>query len=143
MEMTIKESNGSKIAEILEKIGPDSAIIKTDRDWDLRIYYSSKDENSMTIEMCSSINLDGDTLFDPLMTIDLILDNEGKIHEAVPKYYMSQTIFCTEEIYSKDNPDCWNPKLCEKSEELDKRLAEWLESIQIQKYLTEGKIIKA
>ena len=141
--MNIREKNGRRIAEILEKTGPDDVIIRTDNEWDLRIYHSDRSDSSMTIEMCSTIDLQGDILFDPLMKIELSLDSDGKIIGATPVYYISQTIFCTEEIYAQGNPDCWDPVLYKKAGELDGRLSSWLDSIQMQGYLTKGKIVKA
>lgn len=141
--MTIKETNGKRIAEILTKAGPDDVIFQTQNEWDLRIYYSNRGENTMTIEMCSTIEYQGDTLFDPLMRIELTLDSNGQIKEAIPLYYISRTLFCEEEIYAKGNPDCWDPRLYKKADELDSRLSEWLDSIEIQGYLTNGEIIKA
>ena len=141
--MDIRKENGKRIADILEQTGPNDVIIRTDNDWDLRIYHSDIENNTKTIEMCSTIDFQGDLMFDPLMKIELTLDDEGKIIEATPVYYLSKTLFCTEEIYAEGNPACWDPRLYKKAEELDGRLSEWLDSIRIQRYLTKGRIIKA
>lgn len=140
--MDIKEKNGRRIAEILERTGPDDVIIRTDNDWDLRIYHSGSESKTLTIEMCSTLDFQGDILFDPLMRIDLSLNGEGKVVKANPVYYTSRTLFYTEEIYAEGNPDCWDPVLYKKAGELDRRLSEWLDNIQIQGYLTKGEIIK-
>ena len=141
--MNIRKENGKRIADILEHTGADDVIIRTDNDWDLRIYHSDLNGSTKTIEMCSTIDFQGDILFDPLMKIALSLDNEGRIIEATPVYYISRTPFYTEEIYAEGNPDCWDPNLYKKASELDGRLSEWLDSIQIQRYLTKGEITKA
>ena len=81
--MDIRERNGIRIAEILEKVGPEDAAIKVDgNEWNLEVYYL------------------------------------------------------------KGNPDCWNPKLCVKGEELDRRLAVWLENLKIQGYISNGQVQK-
>lgn len=138
--MNIKQTNGKLIKEILDKVGPHDSVIKTQSDWAFSIYYSERDESSITIEMCLNTDYGGDPLFDPLMRIELSLDAEGNITEAKPLYYLSRTLFFCEEIYSEDNPSCYDPKLYEKAGELDSRLAEWLEMLRIQGYLTDGVI---
>ncbi len=136
--MNIRQNNGRLIKEILDKIGPNDAIIRTKNEWEFSVYYSERSENTLTIEMCLNTDYGGDPLFDPLMRIELDLDSNGNIIEAKPLYYLSRTLFYTEEIYSDGNPACYNPKLYKKAKELDSRLAEWLEMLKIQGYLTEG-----
>ena len=141
--MNIQESNGKQLAKILEMIGPGDTEIHTKSDWVLSVYYSDRDVHTLTIEMCLSISLQGDPLFDPLMRIELALNDNGEIQAATPVYYLSSSPFYTEEIYAKDNPSCYNPKLYEKKPgELDKRLHEWLGNLYIQGYLTDGVISK-
>ena len=136
--MNIRQNNGRLIKEILDKIGPNDAIIRTKNEWEFSVYYSERSENTLTIEMCLNTDYGGDPLFDPLMRIELDLDSNGNIIEAKPLYYLSRTLFYTEEIYSDGNPACYNPNLYKKAKELDSRLAEWLEMLKIQGYLTEG-----
>ena len=136
--MNIRQKNGKLIKEILDKIGPEDAVIRTKNEWALSVYYSERNEDSLTIEMCLNTDYQGDPLFDPLMRIELTLDSGGKITEARPLYYLSRTLFYTEEIYSEGNPACYNPNLYKKAKELDSRLSEWLEMLEIQGYLTEG-----
>ena len=138
--MNIRQENGMLIKEILDKIGPEDAVIHTKNEWAFFVYYSDRSEGSLTIEMCLNTDYQGDPLFDPLMRIELALDSEGNIAEARPLYYLSRTLFYTEEIYSEGNPACYNPKLYKKAQELDSRLSEWLEMLRIQGYLTEGVI---
>ncbi|MCR5590638.1 MAG: hypothetical protein K6F73_03835 [Lachnospiraceae bacterium] len=141
--MNIQEANGKQIAKILEMIGPGDTQIRTKSEWVLSIYYSDRDDNTLTIEMCLSISLQGDPLFDPLMRIELALNDKEEIISARPIYYLSTSPFYTEEIYAKDNSSCYNPKLYEKTPgELDRRLNEWLGNLYIQGYLTEGVITK-
>lgn len=136
--MNIRQNNGKHIKEILDKIGPDDAVIRTENEWALFVYYSERSEDTLTIEMCLNTTYQGDPLFDPLMRIELALDPDGNITEARPLYYLSRTLFYTEEIYSEGNPACYNPKLYKKADELDSRLLEWLKMLRIQGYLTEG-----
>ena len=138
--MNLKEKNGKLIQEILDKIGPEDAVIHIKNDWAFSVYYSERDENSLTIEMCLSCDYQGDPLFDPLMRIELALDPEGNITEATPLYYLSRTPFFDEEIYSEGNPACYDPKLYKKAGELDSRLSEWLQMLKLQGYLTDGVI---
>lgn len=138
--MNIRQINGKHIKEILDKIGPNDAVIRTKNEWAFSVYYSERSVDTITIEMCLNTDYHGDPLFDPLMRIELALDSEGNITEARPLYYLSRTLFYTEEIYSEGNPACYNPKLYKKAKELDSRLSEWLEMLRIQGYLTEGVI---
>ena len=138
----IRKENARKIARILRKIGPESARLRTDSEWDLRIYYSSKEDNKMVIEMSCTSEYLGELFMDPLMKIELILDDEGEMVEAVPLYYLSKTIFVNEEYYSEGNPECWNSKLYDKDGVMDHRLSAWLRNIRIQRYLSDGKIEK-
>ncbi len=138
----MKKSNAKQIKELLDLIGPENAAVRTQSDWILRVYYSERDEDSMTIEMCLSADFQGDPLFDPLMRIRLALDEGGNITEAFPLYYLSRTPFYTEEIYSEDNPSCYAPALTKKAGELDSRLAEWLKMLKVQGYLTNGTITR-
>ena len=138
----IREENAKKIARILKKIGPESARLRTRSEWDLRIYYSSREDNKLVIEMSSTSEYLGELFMDPLMKIELKLDDEGQIIEAVPLYYLSKTIFVTDEFYSEGNPECWNPKLYDKEGVMDFRLSAWLRNIRIQRYLSDGKIEK-
>ena len=138
--MNIRQENGKAIKEILDKIGPEDAVIRTTSEWAFSVYYSERSEDSLTIEMCLNTDYQGDPLFDPLMRIELALDPKGKITEARPLYYLSRTLFYTEEIYSEGNPACYNPTLYKKAGELDSRLAEWLTMLKIQGYLTDGVI---
>lgn len=140
--MDIKKENGKILEELLKQIGPENTSISTESEWSLNIYYLELNEDSTTIEMCLKTNYQGDTLVDPFMKIELIKDESGKIVSANPLHYMSRTMFYEEEIYSKDNPDCWNPKLYEKAEELDTRLNKWLINLKVQGYLTKGNITK-
>ena len=140
--MDIKKENGNIIEELLEQIGPANTLIRTESDWSLAIYYSGLKEDATIIEMCLKTDYQGDPLFDPLMKIELIKDDNGKIVSANPLYYLSRTLFYEEEIYSKGNPDCWNPRLYEKADELDTRLSELLTNLRIQGYLTKGDISK-
>ncbi len=136
--MNIRQINGKHIKEILDKIGPNDAVIRTKNEWAFSVYYSERSVDTITIEMCLNTDYQGDPLFDPLMRIELDLDSNGNITEAKPLYYLSRTLFYTEEIYSEGNPACYNPKLYKKSNELDSRLSEWLEMLWIQGYMTEG-----
>ena len=138
--MNIRQKNGKLIKEILDKTGPEDAVIHTKNEWAFSVYYSERTGNSLTIEMCLNTVYQGDPLFDPLMRIELALDPEGNITEARPLYYLSRTLFYTEEIYSEGNPACYDPALYKKAKELDLRLSEWLEMLRIQGYLTEGTV---
>lgn len=135
-----REENAKKIARILKKIGPESARLRTGSEWDLRIYYSSREDNKIVIEMSSTSEYLGELFMDPLMKIELLLDDDGEIKEAVPLYYLSKTIFVIEEYYSEGNPECYNPKLYDKAGVMDTRLSAWLRNIRIQRYLSDGKI---
>lgn len=134
--------NTKKISELIKKIGPSDVAIKLDGAWDLSVFYVDRDENKLTIEMCASESINGDMIVDPLMDIELILDSNGEILEVHPKFYQSQTPLADIEIYSKDNTDCWNPELYEKPGQLDEKLSNWLDSIEMQGYLRAGKIEK-
>ncbi|MCR5686176.1 MAG: hypothetical protein K6G81_12325 [Lachnospiraceae bacterium] len=138
--MDIKKQNAIELEEILEKIGHEDAVIQTRNDWVLRVYYSEKTAESVSIEMCLSTDYQGESLFDPLMSIDLTVDDNGAAISASPVYYLSRTPFVDVEIYAEGNPSCYNPKLYEKPGELDSRLAEWLKNIKIQGYLSDGTV---
>ncbi len=141
--MDIRERNGIRIAEILEKVGPEDAVIKVDgSEWNLEVYYTDRNDVMLTIEMCLVSRVHGESLVDPLMDIELSLDSEGHITKATPVHYMSRTLFSEEELYLKGNPDCWNPKLCVKGDELDRKLAVWLENLKIQGYISNGQVQK-
>ena len=99
-------------------------------------------EDMITIEMCLISRFHGESLVDPLMDIELNLDSEGHITQATPVHYMSKTLFSNEELYAKGNPDCWNPELYAKGDELDCRLSRWLENLMIQGYLSNGQVVK-
>lgn len=134
--MNIREDNGKEIQKILDIIGPENGTIRTDSEWAFSVYYSERSKDTLTIEMCLRTDYNGDPLFDPLMRIELTLGVDGKVTEATPVYYLSQTLFYTEEIYSKENPSCYDPKLCEKADELDARLSEWIKMLKIQGYFS-------
>ena len=138
--MNIRSENAARIKEILDMIGPENASVHTQSDWVFSVYYSESDEDSLTIEMCLSSDFGGDPLFDPLMRIRLTKDADGNYTEAIPLYYLSQTPFYTEEIYSEDNPSCYDPALTKKADELDSRLAEWIVMLKAQGYLNGGTI---
>ncbi len=140
--MNIREENAKKISEILEMIGPEDASVRTDNDWALSIFYSERTDRTLTIEMCMNTEYMGDPLFDPLMRIELVLDEDGRPVEAIPLYYLSRTLLTDEEIYARDNPSCYDPRLYERSDELDERLSEWLVNIRLQGYLTAGTVIR-
>ena len=143
MNKALMERNGKRIAKILEHIGYESSSIIIEKDWDLQIYMSAKEEGCITIEMCAHKELNGDSLFDPLMRIELSTDEADNILSAKAVYYLSRSVFADVEIYAKDDPDCWNPKLYEKYKgELDERLSNWLDTIDMRGYLTEGRIEK-
>lgn len=138
--MNIRRENAKKIKALLDRIGPCNSSVRTQSEWAFLVFYSDRDDTSLTIEMCLQTDFRGDPLFDPLMKIKLILDPEGNPVEAIPLYYLCQTLFYNEEIYAEGNPSCYDPALYRKSGELDERLAEWLESLKIQGYLTGGVI---
>ena len=133
-------NNSDRISEILRKVGPSDGVIKLDGAWDLSVFYTQRDANMIVIEMSASERINGDTVVDPLMKIELTLDGNGRIIEAHPVYYQSQTPLAEIEIYSKDNPDCWNPKLYEKAGQLDEKLSNWLDTIELQGYLGAEKV---
>ncbi len=140
--MNIKEQNGKIIGELLDRIGPEDSMISTGSDWDLLVYRSDEDGDTLTIEMCLKSEYGGDPLFDPLMRIELTPCGE-KSFAASPLYYQSKTVFYEEEVYAEGNPSCYNPKLYEKKAgELDGRLSEWLTNLRIQGYLTGGTITR-
>ena len=138
--MENSRKNAERVSEILKKIGSQDGVIKLDGAWDLSVFYTQRDANMIVIEMSASERINGDTVVDPLMKIELLLDGNGEIVEAHPVYYQSQTPLAEIEIYSKDNPDCWNPQLYEKPGQLDERLSNWLDSIDMQGYLKLGSI---
>ena len=135
-------NNAKRISEILKKIGSHDGVIKLEGAWDLSVFYTQRDTNLLIIEMCASDRINGDTVVDPLMKIEISLDRNGEIVEAHPVYYQSQTPLAEIEIYSKDNPDCWNSELYEKPGQLDGKLSNWLDSIEVQGYLRNGKVEK-
>ena len=143
MNRALMERNGKRIAKILEYVGYEDSAIIIEKDWDLRVYFSSREEGCITIEMCAHNELNGDPLFDPLMRIELSTDENDNILSAKAVYYLSRSVFADIEIYAKDDPDCWNPDLYEKGRgELDERLKLWLDTIDMRGYLTEGRIEK-
>ena len=138
--MEIRRENAKLMREILEKVGQEDAMISNGSDWDLCVYRSDETEDTLTVEMCLRSEYGGDPLFDPLMRIELALD-DGKVPvKATCVYYLSQTLFYTEEIYAAENPACYDPKLTEKADELDSRLAEWLKMLKVQRYLPDGAV---
>lgn len=141
MDKGLREENGTRIAKILDHIGGKDSRIEIEDDWELQIYYSLKEDNCTTIEMCAYSSYNGDALFDPLMRIELDTDENEKIKSAKVIYYLSRTIFGDQEIYSKGNPDCCSEKLLEQREgELDERLSQWLYTIDMRGYLTKGRV---
>ena len=143
MSKALMERNGKRIAKILEHVGYEDSAIIIEKDWDLQVYISGREEDCITIEMCAYKDMNGDPLFDPLMRIELSTDASGNILSAKAVYYLSRSIFADIEIYAKDDPDCWNPDLYEKHRgELDERLSDWLDTIDMRGYLTEGRIEK-
>ena len=138
--MEIRRENAKLMREILEKIGPEDAMISNGSDWELCVYRSEETEEMLTVEMCLRSEYGGDPLFDPLMRIELALDNDKVPVEARCVYYLSRTLFYTEEIYSAENPDCYDPKLTAKADELDPRLAEWLKMLKAQRYIPDGAV---
>ena len=143
MNTALMERNGKRIAKILEYVGYEDSAIIIEKDWDLQVYFSGREEGCITIEMCAHKDMNGDSLFDPLMRIELSTDESDNILSAKAVYYLSRSIFADIEIYAKDDPDCWNPELYEKySGQLDERLCDWLNTIDMRKYLTEGRIEK-
>ncbi len=143
MNTALMERNGKRIAKILEYVGYEDSAIIIEKDWDLQVYFSGREEGCITIEMCAHKDMNGDSLFDPLMRIELSTDESDNILSAKAVYYLSRSIFADIEIYAKDDPDCLNPELYEKySGQLDERLCDWLNTIDMRKYLTEGRIEK-
>ena len=141
MKKGLREENAERIAGILEYIGDENSSILIEDDWELQIYYSLREEGCITIEMCAYSSRNGDALFDPLMRIELSTDENEKIKSAKAVYYLSRSIFGDEEIYAKGDPDCYSSKLYEKREgELDERLSDWLNTIDMRGYITKGKI---
>ena len=100
--------NRTKLIKILDMIGYEDAVIRRDGAWDLSIFYTSREEKLIVIEMCASERVNGDMIVDPLMRIELLLDTDGNITEVHPVFYQSQTIMGEVELYAKDNTDCWN-----------------------------------
>ncbi|MBR6307106.1 MAG: hypothetical protein IKR39_00690 [Lachnospiraceae bacterium] len=142
MGMEMMMMNASRIAKILEKVGPENAKIKVDGAWDLSVYYVYRSEKMIEIEMFASKREDRVSMVDPLMKIELALDENGAIKTAHPIYYQSHGMFFDVELYSEDNRDCWNPELHEKPGELDRKLNNWLDSIDVQGYLRNGMVEK-
>lgn len=128
MNKTIQQHNGEAIGELLKKIGPEDAAVKIDSEWELRIYYSDRDEDSMTIEMCLYTSVQDDSLYDPLMRIELNLDAKGKIKTAKALSYWSRTPLCDMELTPED-------------EDLDERLDNWIHNLKIQGYFA-GEVTK-
>ena len=143
MNRALMERNGKRIAKILEYVGYEDSAIIIEKDWDLQVFISGKEEGCTTIEMCAYRDYNGDALFDPLMRIGLSTDEDGNIQSAKAVYYLSRSLFADEEIYAKDDPECRDPGLYEKSRGLlDERLSLWLDNIDRRGYLTEGRIEK-
>ncbi len=128
MSKKIQYHNGRVIGELLKKIGPENAAVRIDSEWELQIYYSDRDEDSMTIEMCLYATLQGDSLYDPSMRIELDLDAKGHVKTAKPLSYWSRTPFCDIELTPED-------------EDLDERLDNWLNNLKQQGYFT-GEVTK-
>lgn len=142
MGMEMMMMNAGRIAEILEKIGPENAKIKVDGAWDLSVYYVCRSEKMIEIEMFAANRIDEESFVDPLMKIELALDENGAIKTAHPIYYQSHGMLFDVELYSEDNGDCWNPALHEEHGELDRKLKNWLDSIDVQGYLRNGTVEK-
>ncbi len=128
MSKKIQYHNGRVIGELLKMIGPENAAVRTDSEWELQIYYSDRDEDSMTIEMCLHTKVQGDSLYDPSMRIELDLDAKGHVKTAKALSYWSRTPFCDMELTPVD-------------EDLDERLDNWLINLKQQGYFT-GKVTK-
>lgn len=139
----LRNSNGKKIAKILDYTGNENSSITIEEDWEIRIYHSTDYEDREIIEMCSYADYNGDALFDPLFRIELYRDENGELVSAKALYYLSRTFMGDIELYCTGNPDCWSNSHYEEDEgELDERLSSWMRTIDMRGYLTKGKVTR-
>lgn len=132
----IRVNNGKKMEKLMEAVGETGARIKKEGNWDLSVYIAERGKNFVRIEMCESKTIGGDLFMDPFMEIILKKKGEGHITGAVPVAYQSDNIFIGRTDINKKGEIFLNRELQETKEgELDRRLEEWLHSIELLGYL--------
>ncbi len=132
----IRVNNGKKMEKIMEAVGETGARIKKEENWDLSVYIAERGKNFVRIEMCESKSIGGDLIMDPFMEIVLKKKGEGHIAGAIPVAYQSDNIYIGRTDINKKGEIFLNRVLLETKEgELDRRLEEWLNSIQLLGYL--------
>lgn len=134
----IRIKNGKRMEKIMEVVGKTGATIKKEGEWDLAVYIVRRRKGSLWIEMCEKKTIGGDLFMDPWMKIRLKMNGEGYITEAVPQAYQSDNMLAGRTDINEKGEIFLNLELVEtKKGELDRRLDDWLNTIEFLRYFEE------